>query len=665
MMNKMTICLALTVLCLLKVSASSANNPDAFELLDKYAATQEKTQSFIMKVEVAQKGKATSYKNVSMEMFSSSEDRFDGKRFSSRSTSWGEINPKMTLEKEEAFYKSFLWDGKDFYQYDRTANEDKGHLIIRQYSGNYDEIAPRGTPMIAHSLIASTKGYFPQEADNIDMILRNATSLSVRDKKEKIGESSCYVIEAKAQSGRYKIWIDPEHSYQIAKAEVRKGPGDVVFASKYKLPENDHIRTSVNNVRFEKKGDVWIPVEWQTKLSRKHPSGDLLTQTTDVKITECELNPDHELLKSFIPNDIINGAKVRIGKGGKKVFIPITYIWQDGELIPNIDELVIDQLDKMAEEIMADKGSSGTKSESELSHAGLTVSQLLKKYRATQNKLQSFIAKGESLIEYVNKTRQSNRKETEHCEFRFDGNRVNHRSTFWDGLFTTKERPGYKSFLWDGKSFIEYRRAEELKNSRVFVKKHDLSKKRVIATEYKGAALMGICGGDYDRIDLILGKAEKISLRDKTDKIEESDCFVIDAKTKRGKYTVWFDPQHGCNIAKIEVQGEKDDLVRDRESVKTGMSFSLENVRFEKIGDVWVPMEADMQQTEDSGAKITKWHHKRTEMILNPDHDVVGSFLANDIPDGIKVIFPGRFDKTAYVWQNGKPVTEAKSNVEP
>jgi hypothetical protein len=70
-----------------------------------------------------------------------------------------------------------------------------------------------------------------------------------------------------------------------------------------------------------------------------------------------------------------------------------------------------------------------------------------------------------------------------------------------------------------------------------------------------------------------------------------------------------------------------------------------------------------MQQT--TGGKTTKWHHKRTEVVLNPDHSTLSSFVADDIPDGTKVLFPGLYDKTEYTWQNGKPVTEAKSNVEP
>jgi len=109
------------------------------------------------------------------------------------------------------------------------------------------------------------------------------------------------------------------------------------------------------------------------------------------------------------------------------------------------------------------------------------------------------------------------------------------------------------------------------------------------------------------------------------------------------------------------VQRAKGDLAYDNKRVKTGMSFSLKNVRFEKIGNVWVPMEADMQQAEDNGSKTTKWHHKRTEMALNPDFEALKAFAADDIPEGTKVIFKGQDDKTEYTWQDGHPVEKGGS----
>jgi hypothetical protein len=88
------------------------------------------------------------------------------------------------------------------------------------------------------------------------------------------------------------------------------------------------------------------------------------------------------------------------------------------------------------------------------------------------------------------------------------------------------------------------------------------------------------------------------------------------------------------------------------------MSFTLQNVRFEENKNVWVPMEADIEQSKDG--QSTGWHHKRIQMILNPDHDALRSFVADDIPDGTEVVFPGLHNKTGYKWRNGEPVSEVK-----
>ena len=242
------------------------------------------------------------------------------------------------------------------------------------------------------------------------------------------------------------------------------------------------------------------------------------------------------------------------------------------------------------------------------------------------------------------------------CEFRTDGDRVNHRGSVWDKLLS-KDKALYKFFLWDGESFIQYRHGSQLTGSAVFIKKNDDGKKRMIATEYKGAPLMGICGGDYDRIDSILRKADNISLRQKTEQVGNSQCYVIDAVTKRGKYRIWIDLEHGYNIAKIELKKRKGDLIGSSERVKIGMLFLLKNVRFEKIDEVWVPVEADMQQYQDDRISIIKWHHKRTKMTLNPDHNTLGSFVPDDIPDRTQVSVLGEFGKK-YTWQNGKAVAD-------
>ena len=140
-----------------------------------------------------------------------------------------------------------------------------------------------------------------------------------------------------------------------------------------------------------------------------------------------------------------------------------------------------------------------------------------------------------------------------------------------------------------------------------------------------------------------------------------SQCYVIDAKTKRGDYSLWIDPQHGYNIARMEVRRDKGDTIYEDRVVKVSSRFVLKNVRFEQIGDTWVPMEGKIEQVQDD--KMVSLEHRRTQVLLNPDHSALCSFCADDIPDGTKVIIPGSFDQQ-YTWQKGKAVTKNGENVE-
>jgi len=651
-MYKSIIIVAVTWLIPLQTIASEY--PTAPELLDKYAETQNKLKSFILKAQTSRKGKSSTAARgkFSIDYSYEYELRFDGNRANVRRNIWGKLNARLNMTKDEALYRSNLWDGETFFRYHRSANNKilpLGSVTIakieeennkRKTFKNCDRDFPG----------SSLRGYFPADTDRIDTILRKAKAISVRNEMENIGGSNCYVIEAKTKSGRYKVWIDPSHGYHIAKATGKREPGNVVFPSNYTLKQTEKMSFSMENVRFTKVDDVWVPMEVDLAYSRIYP-GDNFFDNTKIhqKVIDIILNPDHDALGSFVPDDIPDGARA-YAKGVSA----INYTWQNGELIPNVDKYVIDEIDKMTAEIMAEGKVPPAPVIKDSVPDSLTVSELLDKYAATQNKLQSFIAKAESKIEYV-RMGSSGRMEKQNCEFRLDGNRVYHRSFLLPG------RTNYNSFLWDGKSFIQYRKFSQLTDGRVFIEKNHQSKKRLVSMQYKGAPLMGICPGDYDRIDSILRKADNISLQQKTEQVGSSQCYVIDAVTTRGKYKVWFDPQHGYNIAKIELQKRKGDLIRAGGRVKTGMSFLLKNVRFKKIDDIWVPMEADMEQTEDNGSKTTKWHHKRTQMTLNPDHDALDSFVPDDIPNGTKVNIAGSPGK--YIWQNGQPIVEVGSDV--
>ncbi|MCX5636535.1 MAG: hypothetical protein NTX52_02430 [Planctomycetota bacterium] len=308
-----------------------------------------------------------------------------------------------------------------------------------------------------------------------------------------------------------------------------------------------------------------------------------------------------------------------------------------------------------------------------------SVSDLLDKYQVARESLRSFIVKNISTI-VENDTVQGRRMNREVSEFRTDGDRVDCHVYWWTNLATedepaTIEKGSYKSFIWDSESFFEYRRGNDI-DGVVFIDRHDDRKREQISIVYGGAPLTGIFNGDLDPVSSILHQADTISVRNKMEQVGGSECYVIDAVTQSGKYVVWIDPQHGYNIAKAEVYKEENDVawgkplgwqgdlsdlqfLGPRPVPLNSFSFTLKNVRFEKINDIWVPMEADYENTKTytNGRIITtRMHDKRTYIDCAPDFEAVGAFVP-DIPDGSRVFLeyaPG----IRYVWQNGKPVPD-------
>ena len=295
------------------------------ELLDNFAATQKKLASFIATTESSTDYTVSTVKDTNFHRESISKLVIDEKRAYASMAIWGDINPTDHYEKDNPYRKSHWWNGIGHYMYDRPNPNDKSTMVIRlKADKNYDV---REEIFKGYSVCAFGMGYLPQNLGRIDTIIRKADSSQVRKKMEEIGDSDCYVIEAKAKTGNYTVWIDPAHGYNIARAEVRKGPGDML-QNDYVLPDNDSLYNFVNEVKFRKIDDIWVPVEADYGSER----ANLEKQKSHYKITDIELNPDHDTLGSFIPKDIFSGAMVMI-TGENSLFLPGSYIWKDGKVV--------------------------------------------------------------------------------------------------------------------------------------------------------------------------------------------------------------------------------------------------------------------------------------------------------------------------------------------
>lgn len=94
---------------------------------------------------------------------------------------------------------------------------------------------------------------------------------------------------------------------------------------------------SLNNVHFKKINDLWVPEEADIALNRKWANGEFADIKQHHKLIEITLDPDHDALGSFMPDDIKNGAKVYISPA-----IDVYYTWQDGKVVDGKGSVIMD-----------------------------------------------------------------------------------------------------------------------------------------------------------------------------------------------------------------------------------------------------------------------------------------------------------------------------------
>ncbi len=302
----------------------------------------------------------------------------------------------------------------------------------------------------------------------------------------------------------------------------------------------------------------------------------------------------------------------------------------------------------------------------------LSVSELLDRYAANQDKLKSFVVESRTTQTNVvtkDGTELYSKVKREIVEFRYEDDGGNFRAYYCpkdvhsgvDGSLVPADRQNRYLYLWDRKRYIEHYKEPTLNDSNVFVSFNTKDMKDAITRGYFGAgSVLGFLYGDVERFDSILKQADSTSVRDELERVGSGDCYVIDAKTKHGTYTIWLDTEHGYGIAKAYVHRGPKDLRwgRPLDSYKFAPydsdTFSIRNVRFESKEDIWIPMEADFRidSKGPNSAETIDIHHWVTDLLLNPDHDTLGSFVP-DIENGTSVRIeeaPG----IRYVWQNGK-----------
>jgi len=308
-----------------------------------------------------------------------------------------------------------------------------------------------------------------------------------------------------------------------------------------------------------------------------------------------------------------------------------------------------------------------------------TVSGLIAMYRQTIKKTESISYDYLLIRKQYDLTISSNPQiEKFKVQVKTDGNRVDHRALIWanyadrDNPDIKSVKPREKSFMWDGDSFYTYRMTvHDSKTTGVaFIERNDNEKQGHLAISDTSGPLRGIMDGDFERIDMILNKSDYLKVSSKKEKAGGSDCYVLLAEGDYGKYKIWFDPDHGYNIAKARILKKQDDIAwrgiplggpaghKDSKHPgnKKSLSFCLENVKFKNIDGLWLAVSANYRvKVKFVGGKTVTVESSIAcdNIVIDPEFSE-DDFKPDNIIDGTLVaIIPSQ---TKYRWIDGKPV---------
>ncbi len=203
----------------------------------------------------------------------------------------------------------------------------------------------------------------------------------------------------------------------------------------------------------------------------------------------------------------------------------------------------------------------------------------------------------------------------------------------------------------------------------------EYDKYRPTSGYYNGDTVLGYFLGymsAWRRLDEMLKGARSLAVRPRPEIVNGAACYVVEAVTKYGRFTLWLDSEHGYHPARIRGSvrvgddiGQPGDphVITSREAITR--DYSVDNVRFEKVSGVWVPMEADAKRRVvlgyENGFSDESNHYKRTKIVLNPDHEALGSFadpmkhpaLDPELVNG-SIVYLGSGQKNT--WQDGTVV---------
>ena len=262
------------------------------------------------------------------------EYRTDGDRVDLIASIWdvgpdgAEIGPQTARPRRRT-----IFNGEGYYEFNEDTKIPSANVVC---VGSPDHVRQgfecRGMPG------GSLWGFFPGNAQSLADVLEEAFDVQTRTDTDSDTGAESFVLEVSSPQGHHTIWFDPEHGYNISRAELRKEGEDTYNGTPITAPLTDGQRQfrkqfievpnatgpldwnktsfvfALNHVDFQQIDGVWVPIsgEWEATLT--YADGRLETGISRITVDEVDLSPDFNAMQAFVP-DVPDGTRrVRVGR---------------------------------------------------------------------------------------------------------------------------------------------------------------------------------------------------------------------------------------------------------------------------------------------------------------------------------------------------------------
>ena len=196
--------------------------------------------------------------------------------------------------------------------------------------------------MRTYSLAGTTRD------EHFAKLLLESETLRLRPEMEQVDGFACYVVEGDTPSYYHTVWIDPQNGYLHRKIICEGYQKNLPYGGSWIVKSG----IDVTDVKIEYFEGIPVVTEAKRHFFNERIDGNTLDATCQEKMSNVVWNPDFESMGAFKMDKVPDGTRV-IYKVNDLHKTGVNFHWQGGRIVPDVDEEVIEQIDKITEELMS------------------------------------------------------------------------------------------------------------------------------------------------------------------------------------------------------------------------------------------------------------------------------------------------------------------------